>query len=161
MDFDAALDQTLALLGGHVREASGATLSSSAARPLLLGRGEGAAAASEALAAQRRVAIVVHPSGHGLARLLSRLTLRRQLAGARRRLAATGATRVRAIAVVPGGESLFLLYELDGRAQAYAESRMLLRPPQAAWVRAVKWALRLAAGVDTDAEFVVVVGERA
>lgn len=157
MDFDSALDQTLTLLGGDVR--GGTAASASEARPLLLADG-GAVEASQALTERRRVAIVVRPAGQGPARLLSWLTLRRELAAARRRLTALGATRVRALAIVAGRESLFLLYELDAAAQTYAETRLLLRPPQSAAVRIVKTALRLAAGLDTDADFVVVVGER-
>lgn len=161
MDLDLALEQTLSLLGGRLRDAGGATLGAATAVPLLLDDTVDASEAARVLSAGQRVAIVVGPSGQGPLRVLSWLAQRRGLAAARRRLTRLGATRVRAIAVVPGRESLFLLYELDGRARAYAESHLLIGAVPAAWVRMVKSVLRLAAGVDIAAEFVIVVGERA
>lgn len=161
MDLDLALDQTLSLLGGRLRDAGGAALGAADAVPLLLDDTVDAAEASRALAGGRRVAIVVGPSGQGPLRLLSWLAQRPGLAAARRRLAGLGATRLRAIAVVPGRESLFLLYELDGRARAYAETHLLVGAVPSAPVRMAKSLLRLVAGVDVAAEFVIVVGERA
>jgi hypothetical protein len=164
MDASRTLDLTLALLGGELVDSTGATLAP-VARPLTLitpaaaGRGDLAAA----LDSGRRVVAAVPLAGSGaLARMRAILGVRLAVWRARRRLAAAGATRIRTLAVVPGGETLFLVYELGRPIQPYIEERVLLEPPRIApHVRLVKRVLGAVGGVPTGVDLVVVVGELA
>jgi hypothetical protein len=164
MELSRTLDLTLALLGGELTDSTGGTLTP-ARHPLTVvtADADGAARAAAAFAAGTRALVPVPlaaPGATGRLRaiLLARLSVRR----ASRRLTAAGATRVRAFAVVPGADTLFLVYELGHPVQPYVEERVILEPPRVApHVRFVKAVLGALSGVPTGVDMVVVVGEAA
>jgi hypothetical protein len=163
MELSRTLDLTLALLGGELTDAAGGTLTP-VRRPLtVVPAAEGAAGAAAVLAAGTRALVPVPLAVPGAAgRLRAMLTARLALGRATRLLASAGATRVRAFAVVPGTDTLFLVYELGKPVQPYVEERVILEPPRTApHVRFVKAVLTALSGVPTGVDLVVVVGERA
>jgi hypothetical protein len=161
MDRALALDRALSLLGGELRDASGARIAAPT-RPVRLLTAGDAAGMTAAIASGARVAVAVSaPSSPRVSAATARLASRLRIARARSRLVRAGATRVRTLAVVPGRDDLFVVYELGGTAQPYVEERMILRAREAPWRRAVKSVVRLVTGVDAGVELLVVVGERA
>lgn len=163
MDRDGVLAECLALLAGELRDASGAVLTA-ASSELLVTRpdDEQRAAIAGALSSGRRVVVCEDTApGEGPARLVGWLTCRARVARARRWLLAAGATHVRTLAVVPGHESLLLVYELAGTAQPYLEQHVVPGTPGAPWWRrATKTLVSRLTGVDVSVAMVVVVGER-
>jgi hypothetical protein len=163
MDVAIAIDEVLAILAGELRDSSGAVLVAPLRRPQLVEpHTTSVAAVSTALASGGRVAaLVMLPPPSGVVRMFTLLRTRLRLAGVRRWLQSAGANRVRMLAVVPGRETLFLVYELGGTVQPYVEEELVLQSQrQKPWVDVAKAVLRGLVGVETSVEFVVVVGER-
>jgi hypothetical protein len=97
-----------------------------------------------------------------VAQLRELLLAHRRIAEARRRLTAAGATRVRVFAVVPGQETLLLVYELGPRVQDYVEERVVLATREdSEIVRSLKRLIGRLAGVTASVALVMVVGDRA
>ncbi len=159
MDSSRTLAHALTLLSGELRDSSGEVLTP-AAHPVVAVQGDSDARA--ALAEGRRVALAVPlASGGGMTRLPGLCLARVRLGSARRRLAAAGASRVRAFAMVTAGEALFLAYELGETIQPYVEDYIVLEPPGSGPARAARRALRTLSGLPTTVDLVVVVGEPA
>jgi hypothetical protein len=156
MDRAHVLERTLALLAGELHDASGVPIAASGRAVRLLAD---AADPPAALAAGARLAVTVPPPASGGA-AAARAATRLHLAAARRTLARAGATRIRTLAVVPGHDDVFAIYELGGTVQRYVETRMLLQAPQAGWRRAARAAFRAVTGVDAAVALIVVIGER-
>jgi hypothetical protein len=163
MELPRVLDQCLALLAGELRDSSGAVLTPASAPPRVAHPDAGHRPAAVAdLAAGRRVVVPVELArSGGASRLAGWLSTRYRVARARRWLTAAGATRVRALAVVPGHEALFLVYELGGTLQSYVDQHVVLRTQGAGWwTEAAKTAVSRLIGADVSAALIVVVGER-
>ena len=164
MELSRTLDLTLALLGGELTDATGGTLTP-AQHPLTAVEADaaGASRAAAALTSGSRALVAVPlavpgAAGRLRAMFLARLARRR----ATRLLTAAGASRVRAFAVVPGADTLFLVYELGKPVQPYIEEHVILEPARTApHVRFIKAVLAAVCGVHTGVDMIVVVGERA
>lgn len=153
------VSQTLDLLGGQLRDAAGQIVTA-AADPVVEVHGDGDARA--ALADRRRVAITVPIAGGGQLSRLGALCLARvRIAAARRRLAAAGAHRIRALAAIASAESLLLVYELGGTIQPYIEQNVVLQPRASAPSSALRRVVQRVGGLAVAVDLVVIVGEPA
>jgi hypothetical protein len=159
MDNSRPLAYALTLLGGELRDSAGELLTPAANPVVHVQRG---ADARRALAAGRRVAMTVPlTSSNVMTRLIRRGLARLRIRSAQRRLAAGGASRVRAFAIVSTGDRLFAAYEIGETIQPYVENYILLEPSASAPARATKSLLRTLSGTPTSVDLVIVVGERA
>lgn len=153
---ETPLAHALTLLSGQLRDSAGQVVTP-AAHPVVVVQSD--ADARMALDEGRRVVFVVPlVSGGGLKRLTNLCLARIRIGSARRRLAAAGARRVHAFAIVTTGEMLFAAYELGNTVQPYVEDYIVLEPPASAPARAAKRVLRTLSGMPTSVDLVVVVG---
>jgi hypothetical protein len=153
------VSETLKLLGGELRDAAGDVVRV-AAMPVIEVR-DGTEARAQ-LDNGRRVAIAVVLSGGGpLARIAALCTARSRIAAAKRRLAAAGAGRIRALAVMSTADAVFLVYELGEIVQPYIEAHVVLQPRAAGSGRLARRAFEQVAGVSTVVDLVLIVGEAA
>ena len=156
MDNSRAFAHALTLLSGELRDSAGELLTA-AAHPVVVVQGD--VDARTALAEGRRVAMVVPlASADAMTRFTDLCLARVRIASARRRLAAAGATTVRAFAIITAGEALFLAYELRGTIQPYVEDYIVLEPRASGPSRAAKRLLRTLSGLSTSVDLVLVVG---
>lgn len=157
------ITRTFALLGGLIDLGGAGAVGAPFPPVTLIAPGDGAAAVRDRLAAGERPAMVIALDGPGgAARIVQLLQARRRVASAERQLTAGGATRVRAVAVVPDRDTPWLIYELGPRAQTYVEAHVVLEAPQqSALARVAKRLLTGIGGVHLSAACVVVVGETA
>lgn len=163
MDTSLVLEQCLDLLAGELRDSHGGVLTAPGPRPLLAQpASHDRAPVVAALSGGGRVVIPVEPAkAGGAARIAGWLSTRRRVARARRWLFDAGATRVRALAVTPGRESLFLVYELGGAVQPYVDDYIVLHTQgESRWTTAAKAAVSWVIGADITVSLIVVVGER-
>ena len=156
MDSSRALAHALRLLAGELRDSAGELLTS-AGRPVAVVQGQ--FDARTALADGRHVAMAVLLSSTGATTRLTKLCLARvRIGSARRCLAAAGASRVRAFAIVTAGDALFLASELGETIQPYIEDYIVQEPPARGPSGAARRLLRKLSGLPTSVDLVVVVG---
>ena len=153
------LSQTLNLLGGELRDSAGEMVT---AADRVVVAVQDVEQAREALAEGRRAAIVVSLAHPGRLRRVAALCLvRTRISDAKRRLAAAGAHRIRALVIMSAADSLFLVYELGQDIQPYIEERVVLQPAASAISGAGRRLFRRLIGLAPTADLVMVVGEPA